>query len=130
MIKIHFGTPCFGSLNFPRLSPLGMFLPIVHDLPTVVLPQINDYESLHLFNLKKFQTSLLYFLPKCFHPKSTILRHVFSRINGRYVLWPSGLRDFSTQHNLSHISPLECPISRLHNLSPRGEIVEVDTWPN
>jgi hypothetical protein len=55
---------------------------------------------------------------------------VSSRINGRYVLWPSGLREFLTQHNLSHLSPLECLVSRLHDLSPRGEILEADTWPN
>jgi hypothetical protein len=42
----------------------------------------------------------------------------------------SGLWDFLTQRNLSHISPLECPDSELHDLSPHGEILEADTWTN
>jgi hypothetical protein len=130
MIKIHFGTLHFGSLKFPRFPSPGMLFPRVHDLPMGVLPHINDCESLWLFELQKFQTFLLPVLPECFHPKSTILRRVSSGINGRYVLQPLGLRDFSTQHNPSHLSPLECPISGMHDLSSRGEILEADTWPN
>jgi hypothetical protein len=113
-----------------RLLPSGMLLPRVHDLSTCVLPQINNYESFRLFGLQKFQTSLLHFLPECFHPKSMILRRVSSGINGRYVLRPSGLQEFLTQRNLSHISLLECSVSGLHDLSPHGEILEVDMWPN
>jgi hypothetical protein len=130
MIEIQFGTPCFESLNFPHFTPLGMLLPRVHDLLTGVLPQITSFELLQHFGLWKFQTFLLHFLPECFHLKSMILRRVSSGINGRYVLWPLGLRKFSTQCNLSHLSPLECPISGLHDLSPRGEILEAGTLPN
>jgi hypothetical protein len=42
----------------------------------------------------------------------------------------SGLREFFTQRNLSHISPLECLVFKLHDLSPHGKILEADTWPN
>ena len=81
-------------------------------------------------SFRSFETFFLHFLLECFHPKSTILWRVSSRINGRYVLRPLGLQNFSNQRKLSHISPQECPVSELHNLSPRGEILEVDTWTN
>jgi hypothetical protein len=42
----------------------------------------------------------------------------------------SSLRKILTQRKLSHLSPLECLVSRLHDLSPCGEILEVDMWPN
>jgi hypothetical protein len=130
MIEIHFGTPCFGSLNFPHFSPPEIFYP-----EFMIYRWVSSHRSVVMnrfssSGFEKFQTFLLHFLPECFHPKSMILRRVSSGINGRYVLWPSGLRELLTQCNLSHISPLECPVSRLHDLSPRGEILEVDTWPN
>jgi len=50
--------------------------------------------------------------------------------NGQYVLRPSILWEFSTQCTVSHILPLDCPVSGLHDLSPRGEIIEEDTWSN
>jgi hypothetical protein len=129
-IKIHFVISHFGSLKFPLLSLPETLLPGVHDLLMGVLPHINGCESLWLFGLQKFQTSLLHFIPECFHLKLMILRRVSFGINGRYVLQPSGLREFSTQHNLSNLSPLECPISGLHDLSPCGEILEVEKWPS
>jgi hypothetical protein len=78
---------------------------------------------------RSFKLSSCTFSQSAFHLKSTILRRVSSGINGRYVR-PLGLQEFLTQCNLSHISPLECPVSRLHDLSPRGEILEADMWPN
>jgi hypothetical protein len=77
-----------------------------------------------------FKTFLVHFLLEFFHPKSTILRHVSFGINGRYALHPSDLQEFLTQCNLSPFSPLECPVSRLYDLSSRGEILEENTWPN
>jgi hypothetical protein len=56
--------------------------------------------------------------------------HMSSRINSQYVLQPSILQEFSTQCNLSQLSPLECPVFELHDLLPCGEILEVDMWPN
>jgi hypothetical protein len=79
---------------------------------------------------ESFKTFLQHFLTECFHPKLTILRCMSSGINGRYVIRPSSLREFSTQCNLSHISPLECPVSVLQDLSPHGKILEANTWPN
>jgi hypothetical protein len=55
MIEIHFGTPGFGILNFPRLPPPGTLLPRFHDLSMGFLPQISGYEYLRLFGLQKFQ---------------------------------------------------------------------------
>jgi hypothetical protein len=108
-----------------------MLLPRVHDLSTCVLPQINDYESLRLFGLQKFQTSLLHFLLECFHPKSTILRRVSSGIDGRYILLafrPSGV--FDPTQPVTYFPFQSAQSSGLHDLSPRGEMMEVDMWPN
>jgi hypothetical protein len=123
MIKIHFETPCFGSLNFPHLPPPRMILPRVHDFSMGVLPQINDCESLYLFGLQKFQTFLLALSPRVLSPEvndpSTCV------FWNQWLICTSGLREFWTQRNLSHPSPLECPVFGLHDLSPRGEILEV-----
>jgi hypothetical protein len=130
MIEIHFGTSHFRSLKFPGLPPPRTLLPGVHDLLMAFLPHISGCESLRLFGLRNFQTFLLHFIPECFHLKSTILQCVSSGINGQYVLRTSDLQEFLTQHNLLHLSPLECLVSRLHNMFPHGKILEVDTWPN
>jgi hypothetical protein len=84
-------------------------------------------ESLRLFRLRKFQTS-----------SCTFSRSAFTRSRRSFdvclleltIDMYSGLREFLTQHKLSHLSTLECPISGLHDLSSRGEIMEADTWPN
>jgi hypothetical protein len=89
-----------------------------------------DCESLRLFGLQKFQTFLLHFLPECFSPEvddpsTCVFWNQWSICT--LAFGPSGVL---TQCNLSHLSPLECPVSGLHDLSPRGEILEADTWPN
>jgi hypothetical protein len=43
-------------------------------------------------------------------------------------LWPSGVLD-STQ-TVTYFSSWSAQSLELHDLSPRGEILEVDTWPN
>jgi hypothetical protein len=127
MIEIHFGTPRFESLKFPHFPPPRTLLPRVHDLPTGVLPQISGCELLHLFRLRKFQN-----FPPALSPGVTLSQT--QRSFDMFLLESMvdmyfGLREFSTQCNLSHISLLECLVSRLHDLSPHGEILEEDMCP-
>jgi hypothetical protein len=57
-------------------------------------------------------------------------RSIVAFLLGEMIDMYSGLWEFSTQRKLPHLFPLECPVSRLHDLSPRGKILEEDTWPN
>jgi hypothetical protein len=125
-----------GTFNPALLNSLGVTIhgisysvlqildPIVEKGPKGILNQ--RCACLCDFGLRKFSLN----------PRSTrssdykIYCRLSSGIIGQYVLQTLGLWDFLTQCKLSHIFPLECPVSGLHDLSPRGAILEVDMWPN